>query len=483
MRRAVLGQARAEAFLGDPQELARLVRLHPEPSRVLHDFLVRGLVVRSRLLENFLVERGHRVGRVRNIAHATRVLRVHERRGRVARRERARKPPPWRAKLLRKILVTVENHEKWLFLGARPRPRDPRDGRARAPASPNANPFAGRTGPPSMVAGEDAGDVRRRTEARTSDGRTPTLFARRFSPRTAFARARWESGRRHRLRHVSLRAEGSVRGEAETRAESARGRSAGAVSVSRVSRVASRVRYPRTRRGADEARIRTRAAGGGHARRAGRCREREVRRLMLKKNAVVEPDVSLSRWSAQYGSVNAEASGSRSAERTAAFPSSRRARRASSRKADPVLRRPEVHRLDAARVVSPRRGTKKKKRRARRGRRLVLRGRPAGHRVRSGGCVRVWSRCVGASSDDEDDGSETPVAPPWRRQASDDGRRLPHRVRTGANASPRRAAHRGSPRCRRAIQSSPTFSSSRCLSAERVGGERQHALRLHPRGR
>ena len=55
---------------------------------------------------------------------------------------------------------------------------------------------------------------------------------------------------RHRLRHVSLRAEGCVRGEAETRAESARGRSAGAVSVSRVSRVASRVRYPRTRRGA-----------------------------------------------------------------------------------------------------------------------------------------------------------------------------------------------------------------------------------------
>ena len=46
-----------------------------------------------------------------------------------------------------------------------------------------------------------------------------------------------------------------------------------------------------------------------------------------------------------------------------------------------------------ARRLARRRGTKKKKRRARRGRRLVHRGRPAGHRVRSGGRARVEPVC------------------------------------------------------------------------------------------
>ena len=241
---------------------------------------------------------------------------------------------------------------------------------------------------------------------------------------------------RHRLRHVSLRAEGCVRGEAETRAESARGRSAGAVSVSRVSRVASRVRYPRTRRGADEARIRTRAAGGGHARRAGRCREREDGDAPTRRKS----RAAASRVGAAAPNAKASLRGSRSAERTAAFPSSRRARRASSRKAE---RRASG--TGWTRRASSRSATRNEKRNdapvvdvdwSTAGDRLVT--------ACEAGDVRVWSRCVGASSDDEDDGSET-----WRCSrvvACGDDERFASRSAGTAGTGARDASRVGAPR-------------------------------------
>ena len=244
---------------------------------------------------------------------------------------------------------------------------------------------------------------------------------------------------RHRLRHVSLRAEGCVRGEAETRAESARGRSAGAVSVSRVSRVASRVRYPRTRRGADEARIRTRAAGGGHARRAGRCREREdgdapTRRKSRAARRALEPRLRTRRRAFE---ARARPSGRQRFHPRGARGERRREKRSAGRRV-PAGR--------GARRLARRRGTKKRNDApvvdvdwSTAGDRLVT--------ACEAGDVRVWSRCVGASSDDEDDGSET-----WRCSrvvaCGDDERARPGRREPPepARVTHRASAHRGSPR-------------------------------------
>ena len=284
---------------------------------------------------------------------------------------------------------------------------------------------------------------------------------------------------RHRLRHVSLRAEGCVRGEAETRAESARGRSAGAVSVSRASRVSPRAfDTPGRDAGADEARIRTRAAGGGHARRAGRCRERE------------DGDAPTRRKSRAARRVGAAAPNAKASFEARARPSGRErfhprgARGERRREKRSAGRRVPAGR--GARRLARRRGTKKRNDApvvdvdwSTAGDRLVT--------ACEAGDVRVWSRCVGASSDDEDDGSETWRCSPRRRARrrrtlARPGRREPPAPARKCIARRRTAAPRG---CRRAFPPPERrpFLRRAVWSAERVGGERQHGPRLRaPRG-
>ena len=79
-------ERRGEAFLGDPEHGRVLVGADAEPTRVLHDLLVRGHVVRASLLQHLLVRARHGVARVQEGDRADGIVRSGE-----AARERRRR--------------------------------------------------------------------------------------------------------------------------------------------------------------------------------------------------------------------------------------------------------------------------------------------------------------------------------------------------------------------------------------------------------
>ena len=82
----VRGERRGETLLGDPEHGRVLVGADAEPTRVLHDLLVRGHVVRASLLQHLLVRARHGVARVQEGDRADGIVRVGD-----AARERRRR--------------------------------------------------------------------------------------------------------------------------------------------------------------------------------------------------------------------------------------------------------------------------------------------------------------------------------------------------------------------------------------------------------
>ena len=230
-------------------------------------------------------------------------------------------------------------------------------------------------------------------------------------------------------------------GEAETRAESARGRSAGDPSrASRTCRLARPI-PPDATRVKDEARIRSPHCWWW-TRTPGRSMPRTKPPAPPRKAAISEREVLEPRLEREGEPSNSQTA----AERTAAFPSSRRAR--GEHRREKRSARASGTGWDAAVSVSTRRRGFEKQRRARRGRRLVHRGRPAGHRVRSGGRARVEPVCRCIERRRRRRFRDLALLPRVVACGDDEQHRRPGRREPPkpARVMHRASAHRGSPR-------------------------------------